>query len=69
VTALLKVMLKGLAGRFVEVWDGGSMHRGDPIRQLVGHFTDRLSLDDLPPWAPMLCPVEPLWGWLKYDRL
>jgi hypothetical protein len=69
VTAFLEAMLKELAGRFVVVWDGGTMHRGDPIRQLASHFADRLSLEDLPPWAPMLCPVEPLWGWLKYDQL
>jgi putative transposase len=69
VAAFLEAMLRELAGRFVVVWDGGTMHRGDPIRQLMSHFSDRLSLEDLPAWAPMLCPVEPLWGWLKYDQL
>ena len=69
VTAFLEAMPRELAGRFVVVWDGGPMHRGDPIRQLASHVEDRLSLEDLPPWAPMLCPVEPLWGWLKYDQL
>ena len=58
-----------LAGRFVVVWDGGPMHRGDPIQRLTDHFADRLCLEALPPWAPMLHPTEPLWGWLKYDRL
>jgi hypothetical protein len=58
-----------LAGRFVVVWDGGPMHKGDPIRQLATHCADRLTLEALPPWAPELNPVEPLWGWLKYDRL
>jgi putative transposase len=67
--AFLEAMLRELAGRFVVVWDGGTMHKGDPIRQLESHFADRLSLEALPPWAPMLCPVEPLWGWLKYDQL
>jgi hypothetical protein len=43
--------------------------KGDPIRYLESHFAARLSLEALPPWAPMLCPVEPLWGWLKYDQL
>jgi hypothetical protein len=67
--AFLEAMLQELDGRFVVVWDGGPMHRGDPIRQLTSHFADRLSLEDLPPWAPMLNPVEPVWGWLKYDQL
>ena len=69
VAAFLEAMLGELTGRFVVVWDGGTMHKGDPIRQLESHFADRLSLEALPPWAPMLCPVEPLWGWLKYDQL
>ena len=33
------------------------------------HLADRLSLEDLPPWAPTLNPVDTLWGWLKYDQL
>ena len=65
VTAFLEAMLQDLAGRFVVVWDGGPMHKGDPIRDLEAHFADRLSLERLPPWAPMLNPVEPLWSWLK----
>jgi transposase len=69
VTAFLEAMLHDLAGRFVVVWDGGNMHKGDLIRALEAHFADRLSLERLPPFAPMLNPVEPLWSWLKYSRL
>jgi transposase len=35
----------------------------------LGHFSDRLDLERLPPYAPMLNPVEPLWSWLKWGRL
>jgi transposase len=69
VAAFLEAMMHDLDGRFVVVWDGGPMHKGDPIHQLMDHFADRLCLESLPPWAPMLNPTEPLWGWLKYDRL
>jgi hypothetical protein len=69
VTAFLEAMMHDLAGRFVVVWDGGPMHKGDPIRDLMGHFADRLDLERLPPYAPMLNPVEPLWSWLKWSRL
>jgi putative transposase len=69
VAAFLEAMLQELEGRFVVVWDGGTMHRGDPIRQLTSHFATRLSLEALPPWAPTLNPVDTLWGWLKYDQL
>ena len=44
VTAFLEAMLHELDGRFVVVWDGGPMHKGDPIRELMGHFADRLDL-------------------------
>jgi transposase len=69
VTAFLEAMLKDLSGRFVVVWDGGTMHKGEPIEALVRHFADRLSLERLPPFAPMLNPVEWLWSWLKWERL
>src|SRR4051812_17789354 len=69
VTAFLEAMLRDLEGRVVVVWDGGPMHKGDPIRRLADHFAGRLCLEALPPWAPMLNPTEPLWAWLKYDRL
>jgi hypothetical protein len=69
VTAFLEAMMHDLSGRFVVVWDGGPMHKGDPIQRLTDHFAEHLCLEALPPWAPMLNPTEPLWGWLKYDRL
>ena len=68
-TAFLEALMKELGGRVVAVWDGGSMHQGDPIAQLADVWSDRLSLEKFPPYAPMLCPVEPAWSWLKYSRL
>ena len=68
IAAFLGAMLKDPAGRFVVVWDGGPMHEGDPIRDLMGHSADRLDLERLPPYAPMLNPVGPLWSWLKWGR-
>lgn len=51
------------------VWDGGNIHRGDPIRARLGRVGRRLRLERLPPYASMLNPVEGLWRWAKYDRL
>jgi hypothetical protein len=62
-------MLRDLSGRFVVVWDGGPMYKGEPIVALESQFADRLSVEQLSPWAPMLNPVEPLWSWLKCERL
>jgi transposase len=67
--AFLEALLQELHGRVVVVWDGGSMHKGDPIDQLKDLMADRLSLERFPAYAPELCPVEPLWSWLKYSQL
>jgi transposase len=53
----------------IVVWDGGSMHKGEPIRTLVGQSEGRLGVEPLPPHASSLMPVEYVWRWLKYGRL
>lgn len=55
--------------RLLVLWDGGPMHKGDPIRACVERFAGRLTLERLPAYAPMLNPVERAWRWLKYGRL
>ncbi len=67
--AFLESLLREIPDRIVVVWDGGSMHKGDPIRETVDRFWPRLELEPLPPYAPMLNPVEPIWSWLKYEQL
>ena len=69
ITAFMEAMMKDLSGRFVVVWDGGPMHKGEPINALEQHFGSRVTLERLPSWAPMLNPVEWLWSWLKWERL
>ncbi len=69
VATFLDAMLQSLAGRFVIIWDGGSMHKGDPISRLQDTRADRLCVERFPPYSPQLCPIEPLWSWLKYSRL
>lgn len=64
----LRYLLQRLRGKVIVVWDGGPMHKGDPIRQVLHDFP-RLSLERLPPYAPDLNPVEYLWGYLKYGKL
>lgn len=70
VAAFLEALLAKLKGqRLVVLWDGGTMHKGAPIRTLLAKHAHRLTLERLPAYAPMLNPVEPLWSWLKYGRL
>ncbi len=69
VADFLSGALQWLVEPLVVVWDSGSMHKGGPIRELLAQFKGRLTLEPLPPHAPMLNPVEQVWTWLKYDRL
>lgn len=66
--AFLRYVLQHLRGRVIVVWDGGTMHRGAPIANLLEDYP-RLSLEKLPPYAPELNPVEFLWNHLKYGVL
>lgn len=65
--------LRGAAQWFdrplVVIWDGGSMHKGGPINDLVHENEGRLVLERLPSHAPVLMPMEQVWTWLKYDKL
>jgi len=65
----LEKLMREIPNRMIVVWDGGPMHKGDPIREAVRRFQPRLKLEQLPPYAPMLNPVEPVWSWLKESRL
>lgn len=64
----IRRLLRQLPGKVIVIWDGGPMHKGDPIRELLGR-TRRLTLERLPPYAPDLNPVEQLWNYLKYTEL
>jgi transposase len=64
----LRALLRRLPGAVIVVWDGGPMHKGEPIQQVLRDFP-RLSLERLPPYAPELNPVEYLWNHLKYGQL
>jgi transposase len=61
--------VQGLRGPVIVIWDGGTMHQGNPIRALIEESRGRLDLEPLPPHAPRLMPVEFQWRWLKYGRL
>jgi putative transposase len=64
----LRELLRHLRRHVIVVWDGGPMHKGEAIRDVLRRFP-RLSLERLPPYAPELNPVEYLWNHLKYGQL
>jgi transposase len=69
VAEFLSGAVQWLDGPLVVIWDGGSMHKGGPINDLLREHEGRLDLERLPAHAPVLMPVEQVWTWLKYDRL
>lgn len=69
VAEFLDGAVQGLDAPVIVIWDGGTMHKGDPIRALVAQSRGRLDIEPVPAHSPELIPVEPLWRWLKYDQL
>jgi transposase len=69
VAEFLAAGLQWLTEPLVVLWDGGTMHKGGPISDLLAQSEGQLDLERLPAHAPMLNPVEQVWTWRKYDRL
>ena len=69
VAGFLQALLRQLPGPLLVVWDGGPMHKGDPIRAVMAEAEGRLVLERLVAYGADLMPVEQLWTWLKYSRL
>jgi transposase len=61
-------VLGQLRGPIVLIHDGGALHRGDWIEDLL-EDVHRLEVHELPPYAPELNPVEQLWNWAKDKEL
>ncbi len=68
VIGFLRCVLGAVPGKVVVVWDGGTNHKGPPIRAFLAR-NKRLWLERLPAYAPELNPVEQVWGWLKFGQL
>jgi len=69
VSEFLSGAVQWLDAPVIVIWDGGTMHKGDPINELVRESEGRLDLERLPAHAAVLMPMEQVWAWLKYDRL
>jgi transposase len=66
----LKHVLDQLPGPILFVWDGLPAHRSQPIKDfLATPAAKRLTLLQLPAYAPELNPQEGIWHYLKYVEL
>jgi len=62
VVALLRHLLRHIAGKLLIVWDGAPIHRCRAIKAfLADGAAERLWLERLPGYAPDLNPDEGIW--------
>jgi len=64
VVAFLRLLLRHLRGPIIVIWDGGSIHRGAEVQQLLARYP-RLQVERFPAYAPELNPDEQVWNHLK----
>lgn len=64
VCQFLRHLLRNIRGRVILIWDNGTIHKGDPIRQMCREFP-RLRLERFPAYAPELNPDESVWSHAK----
>ena len=66
----LKHILAHIPGKILALWDGLPAHRSQPVKDfLVSPAAKRLTLLQLPAYAPELNPQEGIWRYLKYVEL
>jgi transposase len=70
VATFLRHLLKVIPAPLLVIWDGGPIHRGQPVRDLLAEVgRERLQVERLPGYAPDLNPDEGIWAYLKRVEL
>jgi len=70
VARFLRHLLKIIPAPLLVIWDGGPIHRGQPVKDLLAEVgRDRLQVEPLPAYAPDLNPDEGIWNHLKRVEL
>lgn len=65
----LEHLLKEVSGRIMLLWDNGTIHRRQDVKQFLWEHRKRLETRRFPAYAPELNPDEMVWNALKYQRL
>jgi transposase len=70
VVEFLRQLLRQIPGKVLVIWDGASIHKGQPVKDfLAAGAAKRLHLERLPGYAPDLNPAEGIWNYLKRVEL
>jgi len=64
VADFLRLLLRQLQNNLIVIWDNGSSHKGNVIRELCAN-SKRILLEPLPSYAPELNPDEGVWNQAK----
>jgi transposase len=64
VAKFLRHLLQHLRGHVVLLWDGGRIHKGPAIEQVLAN-NPRLHVEPFPKYAPELNPAEQIWNDFK----
>lgn len=67
--AFLKHLLRHQPGYIIVLWDGGPSHKSKLTKQFLVENADRIEAHRLPPYAPELNPIEPVFHHLKNQQL
>jgi transposase len=65
VAIFLRDLLRHLRGPIVLLWDGGTIHKGEAVEQIM-QDNSRLHCERFPSYAPELNPDEWVWRHLKH---
>jgi transposase len=70
VARFLRHLLQVIPDPLLIIWDGGPIHRGQPVKDLLAEVgCERLLVERLPAYAPELNPDEGIWNYLKRVEL
>lgn len=70
VVRFLRQVLRLVPGPVLVIWDGGPIHRAQPVKDFLRTPTGRrVHVERLPAYAPELNPDEGIWRYLKHVEL
>jgi transposase len=68
VASFVKRVRETLNGPITVLWDDYCIHRAKPVKDYVERIGS-IEIEEFPPYAPELNPVDYVWSYIKYGRL
>ena len=68
VARFLDHLWRNLCGPITLIWDEIRIHHAQPVRDWLSRHSS-VEVEQLPPYAPELNPVDCVWSYVKYGRL